>query len=104
MTTVKNLLELFDRRFEYEGQALYGRTDHRYAQPARVRRERGEYMPRYGHRPGHLYRWKSKYGGMDVSDAKRLRELELENGKLKKLLAEAALDNAALKEVVSKKW
>ncbi len=53
---------------------------------------------------GTFYRWKSKYGGMDVSDAKRLRELELENGKLKKLLAEAALDNAALKEVVSKKW
>ena len=51
-----------------------------------------------------FYRWKSKYGGMDVSDAKRLRELESENGKLKKLLAEAALDNAALKEVVSKKW
>lgn len=41
---------------------------------------------------------------MDVSDAKRLRELESENGKLKKLLAEAVLDNAALKELVSKKW
>ena len=41
---------------------------------------------------------------MDVSDAKRPRELESENGKLKKLLAEAVLDNAALKEVVSKKW
>ena len=53
---------------------------------------------------GTFYRWKSKYGGMDVSDAKRLRELESENGKLKKLLAEAVLDNAALKEVVSKKW
>ena len=53
---------------------------------------------------GTFYRWKSKYGGMDVSDAKRLRELESENGKLKTLLAEAALDTAALKEVVSKKW
>ncbi len=53
---------------------------------------------------GTFYRWKSKYGGMDVSDAKRLRELESENGKLKRLLAEAALDNAALKEIVSKKW
>ena len=53
---------------------------------------------------GTFYRGKSKYGGMVVSDAKRLRELELENGKLKKLLAEAALDNAALKEIVSKKW
>ena len=57
-----------------------------------------------GHSSGTFYRWKSKYGGMDVSDAKRPRELESENGKLKKLLAEAVLDNAALKEVVSKKW
>lgn len=51
-----------------------------------------------------IYRWKSKYGGMDVSEAKRLRELEQENSKLKRLLADAMLDNAALKELVSKKW
>ena len=51
-----------------------------------------------------LQRWKSKYGGMEVSEAKRLRELEAENAKLKKLLAETMLDNAALKDVVSKKW
>lgn len=51
-----------------------------------------------------LQRWKSKYGGMEVSEAKRLRELEAENARLKKLLAETMLDNAALKDVVSKKW
>jgi putative transposase len=51
-----------------------------------------------------FYKWKSKFGGMDVSDAKRLRALEEENTKLKKLLAEQLLDNAALKEVLSKKW
>ena len=51
-----------------------------------------------------LYRWKSKYGGMEVSDAKRLRELEAENARLKKLLADTMLDNAALKEIASKKW
>ncbi len=51
-----------------------------------------------------FYKWKAKFGGMDVSDARRLRALEEENSKLKKLLAEAALDNAALKEVLSKKW
>jgi len=51
-----------------------------------------------------LYNWKSKYGGMDVSEAKRLRMLEDENRKLKKLLAEAMLDNAALKELLAKKW
>jgi len=51
-----------------------------------------------------IYRWKSKYGGMEVSDAKRLRELVEENLKLKKLLAEAELDKAALKELVEGKW
>ena len=51
-----------------------------------------------------FYRWKSKYGGMTVSEAKRLRELEAENRKLKQLLGEAHLDNAALKELLSKNW
>ena len=51
-----------------------------------------------------IYRWRAKYGGMEVSDAKRLRELEGENSQLKRLLAEAMLDNAALQELVGKKW
>ena len=51
-----------------------------------------------------IYRWKAKFGGMDVSDAKKLRALEQENQKLKRLLAEAELDKAALKELVSGKW
>ena len=51
-----------------------------------------------------LYNWKAKYGGMDVPEAKRLKQLEDENAKLKKLLAEAMLDNAMLKDVASKKW
>ncbi len=51
-----------------------------------------------------IYRWKVKYGGMEVSEAKHFRELEAENAPLKKLLAESALDNAALKEIVSGKW
>jgi len=51
-----------------------------------------------------FYRWRSKYGGMQVSEAKRLKELEAENRKLKLLLAESHLDNAALKEVLSKNW
>ena len=51
-----------------------------------------------------LYNWKSKYGGMDVSEAKRLKQLEDENAKLKKLLAEAMLDNAMLKDIAAKKW
>jgi putative transposase len=51
-----------------------------------------------------FYKWKSKFGGMDVSEARRLKALEDENAKLKKLLAEAMLDNAMLKDIASKKW
>jgi putative transposase len=51
-----------------------------------------------------FHRWRSKYGGMEVNEAKRLRALEDENGKLKKLLADQMLDNAALKAVLGKKW
>jgi putative transposase len=51
-----------------------------------------------------FYKWKSKYGGLEVSEAKRLKTLEEENTKLKKLLADAMLDNAALKDLLSKKW
>ena len=51
-----------------------------------------------------FFKWKAKYGGLEVSDAKRLKALEGENAKLKKLLAEAMLDNAMLKDVASKKW
>ena len=51
-----------------------------------------------------FYKWKAKYGGLQVSDARRLRTLEDENAKLKKLLAEVMLDNAILKDVAAKKW
>jgi putative transposase len=51
-----------------------------------------------------IYRWTSKFGGMEVSEAKRPRELEAENLKLKRLLAESELDKAALKEIVNGKW
>lgn len=59
---------------------------------------------RHGVAENTIYRWKSKFGGMEVSDAKRLRELEQENAKLKRLLGEAELDKAALKELVEGKW
>jgi len=51
-----------------------------------------------------FYKWKTKFGGMEVSEARRLKALEDENAKLKKLLAEAMLDNAMLKDIASKKW
>jgi len=63
-----------------------------------------ELIRKHGIANGTFYRWKSKYGGMDVSEAKRLRELEAENAKLKKLLAETLLDKTALEDVLSKKW
>lgn len=50
------------------------------------------------------YKWKSKYGGLEVSDARRLRQLEQENERLKKLLADSMLDNAMLKEISAKKF
>jgi putative transposase len=63
-----------------------------------------EITRRHGISEQSFYRWKAKYGGMEVSEARRLRELEAENGKLKRLLAEAHLDNAALKDVLGRKW
>ena len=51
-----------------------------------------------------FYKWKAKYGGLEVSDARRLKALEDENSKLKRLLADAMLDNSALKDLLSKKW
>jgi putative transposase len=51
-----------------------------------------------------FYKWKAKFGGLDVSEARRLKALEGENGRLKRMLAEAMLDNAALKDLLGKKW
>ena len=63
-----------------------------------------ELCRKHGFSDASYYKWKAKIGGMDVPDAKRLRALEEENNKLKRLLADALLDNAALKDVVSRKW
>jgi putative transposase len=64
----------------------------------------GDLCRKHGMSEATLYNWKSKFGGMDVSDAKRLRALEDENAKLKKLLAESVLDASALRELLAKKW
>ena len=58
---------------------------------------------KHGNSEATLYKYKAKFGGLDVSDARKLKALEDENAKLKKLLAEAMLDNAMLKDVASKK-
>jgi len=51
-----------------------------------------------------FYRWRNKFGGMDVSEARRLRELEAENARLKRIVAQQALDIDAIKELLRKKW
>lgn len=63
-----------------------------------------EVSRRHGVSPGTLYRWKAKYGGMQVNGVRRLRQLEEENRRLKQLLAEATLDNQALRELLAKNW
>jgi putative transposase len=64
----------------------------------------GDLARKHGISEATLYNWKSKYGGMEASEAKRLKALEDENAKLKKLLADAMLDQAALKDLLAKKW
>jgi putative transposase len=59
---------------------------------------------KHGISSGTFYKWKAKFGGLEVSDARRLKALEDENAKLKKLLAETMLDNAILKDINSRKW
>ena len=59
---------------------------------------------KHGMSEGTFYAWKAKFGGMEVSDAKRLKALEEENARLKRLLAESLLDQAALKDLLSRKW
>ena len=63
-----------------------------------------ELCRRHGISSATFYTWKSRYGGMDVSDVKRLKALEEENAKLKRLYADAMLDNTALKDLLGRKW
>ena len=59
---------------------------------------------RHGFSEASYYLWRSKFGGMSVPDAKRLKDLEIENARLKKLLAEQVLENEVIKDVLRKKW
>ena len=63
-----------------------------------------EVCRRHGLSSATFYKWKAKFGGMDVSEARRLKALEDENARLKRMLADAMLDNVALKDVLGKKW
>ena len=63
-----------------------------------------ELCRKHGVSDASIYKWKAKFGGMEVSEAKRLKQLEDENARLKRLLADAMLDNTALKDLLGKKW
>jgi putative transposase len=89
---------------DHEAKPVHGRADHRDFAGAGSPGEDGRCLPQaWGHQCDPL-QWKATYSGLKVSDAKRLKALEEENAKLKKLLVEAMLDNAMLKDVASKKW
>ena len=64
----------------------------------------GDVCRKHGISSATFYKWKAKFGGLDVSEARRLRALEDENAKLKRMLADAMLDNVALKDLLGKEW
>ena len=85
------------KRFSTE-QIVAAMKQHELGMPA------AEIIRKLGIAEQTFYRWRHKFGGMEVSDAKRLKSLERENSELKKVVAELTLDNRMLKDVASKKW
>ena len=88
----------------YEEVTVQRRTDHCDIKGTREWLADEGCLPPARHQLGDILKWKAKYGGLNVSDARKLKALEAENNKLKKLLAEQMLDNAMLKDIASKKW
>jgi putative transposase len=87
-----------------EAQPVQRRTDHRDIEGAPGGLSAQDLCRKHGISDATFYKWRSKYGGMDISDARRLKALEEENRKLKKLLAESMLDAATLKEMLGKNF
>ena len=87
-----------------EAVEVYGRADHCDPTGTGSGFEDGRVCRKHGISSATFYKWKAKYRDLDVSEARRLKVLADENAKLKKLLAEAMLDNAMLKDLNSKKW
>lgn len=88
----------------FEAKQVHRRADHWRAAGAGGGAVVAELCRKHGMSSATFYAWKAKYGGMDVSDAKRLKALEEENARLKRLYADAMLDNAGLKDLLAKKW
>jgi len=95
---------LTEGRSEDEGQTVFRRENHCDFEGARAGVPVVELVRRHGVSEQSIYRWKTKYGGMEVSEAKRLRELEEENRRLKRIVADLSLDKQMLEDVLSRKW
>ena len=87
-----------------EAIEVHGRADHCDLREQEAGAKTADVCRRHGISEATFYAWKAKFGGLDVSEARRLKALEDENAKLKKLLADAMLDNVALKDLLAKKW
>ena len=92
------------QRRSREKESIQRRSDHRHPEGVGGRGGTGELCRRHGIAKACFYRWKSKYGGLELSEARRLKQLEEENRQLKHIVAEQAVDIRALKAVVAKKW
>jgi putative transposase len=95
----------FRRRWRDAQATVYGRADHQnIAGGGDHGGQARELCRKYGIAEQTFYRWRQKYGGLEVAEAARLRQLERENGRLKKLVAERDLEVEVLKELLAKKW
>lgn len=88
----------------YEAEHVQRGADHRSVEGQEAGIATADVCRRHGISSATFYKWKAKYAGLEVSDARRLRSLEEENARLKRLLADAMLDNAMLKEISAKKF
>src|ERR1700747_529237 len=103
---------MFHRRVNFEErkdtwdeeEPLHGRADHRRVARRRSGGNTREICRRMGVTTHTFYRWKAKYGGMDVNEARRLRTLEEENRRLRHIVADLTLENRAIKDVLGRKW
>lgn len=95
---------LRSRRKSHETQEIQRRANYHHTQRSQAGIKVADLLRKHGISEGTFYRWKAKYGGMELSEAKRLKQLEEENRQLKRLVAEQALDIQMLKDVTSKNW
>ena len=89
---------------DHEAIEVHGRADHWVQREQEAGLSTAEVWRKHGISTATFYDWKAKFGGMEASEAKRLKQVEDENAKLKRLLADAMLDNAVLKDLMTKKF